>query len=254
MIKIYRRPHTAFAARLLQQNLQALGVPARVVRRVNPLDPSLHILYHAARVRWLPRHYIVYQTEVTGSAWFSPRYLRTLQRARAVWDYAAANLCAYQYLAKRVDIVSPGVAAQPQAALAAKDIPALFYGSVKKSAGRRRLLEQISRHVAVRVVEDQFEEDIWALLARAQTVLNLHFYPQAPLEAFRINEALSFGCRVISQRSASGDERYTGLVQFADTAEDIIAALQAPPNAALPDLTALDNLLEIKRALEQINP
>ena len=248
MIKIWHPPHVAFAAAILRRQLHQMGYAVRFVQRVDPSDSSLYIIYNAAKVKEVPPNYIVYQTEVPGSHWFTPQYLARIAGALAVWEYDSGNLASYRHLNPNVFVVSPGIAPQP---VGVKDIPVLFYGYIKNSPVREPLLREIAASISVVVVTNKLRDDIWRVLARTRTVLNLHYYEQAPLETFRINESLSFGCNVVSQSSPDGTDRYKSLVRFADPAKGLVAALRESVQCPAPtDLHHLDNREELARAIE----
>jgi len=245
MINIYTIPHTLFAARHLAAQLCHLGHPARIVTDIDPRSPHLHIIYGAAMCSVFPRNYIVYQTEVAGSHFFNVNYVRILSRARAVWDYHPDNVSAYAHANPRHCIVTPGYELQPHSV---KDVPVLFYGWVEGSPRRLNIIKQLRRHMPLHVITNLLAPHIWDRLSRAHTVINLHYHPHSPLERFRINEALSHHCHVISEEPA--DPRYTGLVHFADTAEEIVSAWQCLSKQPFHhDLAPLSNKKEILHGL-----
>lgn len=163
----------------------------------------MHIIYAAQNQRRLPANYIIYQTEVPGSHHFAPHYNRMLQRARAVWDYHPHNISHYQYLNANVQHISPGIALQQAGK---KDIPVLFYGWLNGSKHRTDWLAHIQQHCghALHVETNKMGAEMWQLLARARIVVNIHYFQQAPLELFRIHEALSHGCHVVTEGKPLG--------------------------------------------------
>lgn len=209
MIKVFSHPHTMFAACILVNRLNELGFASVLADKIQPADKSVYIIYNASGVKQLPKNYIVYQTEVPGSKWFTPRYHDIIKRAVGVWDYSPANTSAYKH--GKVFIVPPGISAQPTVH---KDIDVLFYGWLIGSKHRNEALARINRKVYVHVTDNALEGKAWALLRRSKVVVNLHYYANAPLEVFRVNEALSFNCHVVSEHSIHGDEHYNGLVEF----------------------------------------
>lgn len=247
--KIYSKPHTMFAAIHLANQLKKLGHAAIVVREIDLTDKTIYIIYNASSLNALPKNYIIYQTEVATSQWFNARYYNYLAGALAVWEYDESNIHKYNKLNKRIAIVSPGVMPQVKTQ---KDIPVLFYGWIKGSARREQMLKHLGKQVTV--ATDLFERDIWKLLSRAHIVLNIHYYPQAPLEAFRVNEALSFNCHVISERSLSGDEKYTGIIKHFGNEWELSKLITECKGIEFDkDLTKLDNTHEISHALKLCN-
>lgn len=247
MIKIWCPQHVRFAADILCENLIRLGQDACITSKIDAYDDCLYLIYNASSAGKLPANYIVYQTEVAESKWFTPDYLKRIKRAQAIWEYDPANIHKYKHVNSKVHLVSPGFESQP---VQNKDIPVLFYGYIGKSEHRKNLLSELSKQIEIRVVADKLGDDMWELLSRTETVLNLHYYESAPLETFRINEALSFGCRVVSQSSPNMSEKYQGIVSFADTAEQILRALREKADGGHGPLHALDNFAEVERALQ----
>lgn len=250
MIKIWRPNHVAFAANILVKKLQSMGEKVYIVDKIDPSDACLYIIYNASSVKRLPNNYIVYQTEVAGSKWFSRKYLATLKNALAIWEYNSDNIKAYKHLNPNISIVSPGY--EPQAVNVTRDIPLLFYGYTKKSPLRLNLLQAIQNKIDIKVVEDELTTGMWSILSRTGVVLNIHYYENAPLEMFRINEALSFGCSVISQTSPTIPDKYNNIVRFADTTEEMLSLVEEFGNFKdpLPDREAL-NLLRNDSEIEQ---
>ncbi len=250
--KIWSPPHTMFAANLLVEQLRLQGHTAAVVPAIETTDTDIYIIYCAAKVKHLPKHYIVYQTEINGSPWFTPHYLQVIKNALCVWEYCEANCSAYKKHNSNIAIVPPGIAPQVPTV---KNIPVLFYGWVEGSPRRHRILKEIAREVPVQIVQDKLQGQMWQLLSRANVVLNLHFYEHSPLEQFRVNEALSFNCHVVSERSQYGDANYKGLVKFGDNSEQLIKHIKAAQNKVFKlDIRPLDNREQIREGLKLISP
>jgi hypothetical protein len=248
MIKVFPIRHTMFAARHLVTQLNLLGVDALLVDKIERGDKSIYIIYNAAGVAVLPKRYIVMQTEIAGSHWFTWRYMNTLKNALCIWEYNEDNISAYKHVHKKIAVVSPGIC--PQQGAPSRDISILFYGWVQGSERREKMLKELVHTLPVGIITNKLENEIWDLLRRTQVVINLHYYDNSPLELFRINEALSFGCEVVSEGCS---EKYS-MVHFAKGVEEIIAQTRAAlMYREKPDLSCLDNLEEIKNGLKLIN-
>jgi len=254
MIKIWRPPHVAFSANILVKKLRSMGEKVSIVPKIDPYDKSLYIIYNASSVKKLPANYIVYQTEVVGSKWFTSRYEWTLRNAIAVWEYDPNNISEYHSLNSNISVVSPGYEAQDFSV--SKEIPLLFYGHIRKSKIREHILDNLKREVDIVVVENEHMKGMWDTLSRTSIVLNLHYYANAPLEAFRINEAISFGCHVISQRSPKIPEKYKEIVSFADSSDDVIKLINEFSEIGVPrhdqmSLNGLSNDKEVELAMNR---
>lgn len=249
IIKVVTIPHTAFAAAHLVQQLRHLGHSADLVPRVNPYSPHLYIIYGAASQGAFPRRYIVYQTEIYRTHHFTPRYLGILTHALAIWEYHPDNMLAYSHLAHKASIVTPGVVLAPEIV---KNIPVLFYGWIEGSRRRAKMLDYISRFVPVKIVTNTLGPPMSHLLSRSRIVINLHYHDHSPLERFRVCEALSHRCHVISE--GPEDTHYSGYVHFTRTTDRMVEIIH--DNFHTPftaDISSLDNMEEIKKALSNIS-
>jgi len=247
--KVHSVPHTLFAAVGLVHELRKLGHSAQLVDRINPHDHDVHIIYAANRVHKLPTNYIVYQTEVAKSQHFSPHYLKVLQDALAVWEYAPANIPAYENVQRNITVVPPGYRQHPNNP---KSIPVLFYGHIEGSLRRQQWLQVLQRKVGCEIVTNKLNQHMWALLRQALVVVNIHYYDNSPLELFRIHEALSFNCHVVSEGPVQLP--YHQWVHFVDNPLDMVRAvydlLQTRP--APHQVIQLSNTEQVEQALSRL--
>lgn len=191
MIKIHTAIHTEFAARHLVNQLAKLGHQAQIIDDINYSDRSLHIIYDSHALKFMPPNYVVMNTEIAQSHWFSPEYLRRIKKARAVWDYSERNQSRYENPKK--SIVTPGLNPQHHNG---KDIDCLFYGWIEGSKRRQEILRDLSKVREIFTVTNTVGPSMWDLLRRAKVVINIHYYDDSPLELYRIHEAVSHGCKV----------------------------------------------------------
>lgn len=246
MIKIYSTHHVYFDAQLLKVSLNKIGYEAMTVKEIDPQDESIHIIYTAAELKRFPPRYIIYQTEAYNSKWFTPFYLDAISKAMAVWDYSEMNCHKYWHLNSNISVVPPGIYQYKTG----NKSGCVFYGSITANGYRDKILNRIKRSVYFNAVTDKFGSDLVRILANAKVVLNIHYYENAPLEVFRINEALSHGCKVVSQPGA-GMERYKGIVRFGDSVEQLATLIkEALEDNSIDDFSHLDNEGQILKALE----
>lgn len=243
--KVYTIPHTLFAAQHLVKQIKKLRHRCELVTHFDN-DDAIYIIYNPAVIRGkLPKKYIVYQTEIGTSRWFSPHYFKIIQNALAVWDYSMDNVERYRLHNKKIVIVPPGINMQPAIE---KTIPVLFYGYNPHGSRRWALLSKIQRHVPVQIETNLMGEAMWKKLARAKVVVNIHFYDNSPFELFRINEALSHNCHVVSEAPVCN--QYRNYVQFGRLPGEIIARIKdclKIPFAV--DTTGLNNLEAIRAGI-----
>lgn len=244
--KIYSPPHTYFAAGHLADQIRKLGHTAILVEKINTDDDYIYILYCAATLREFPRVYIVYQTEIKYSHWFNDRYLRIIRKAKAIWEYSKGNIDVYKHINNHVSIVTPGVSEQPKKV---KTIPFLFYGYINGSQRRIKIIEQLRRTLPMKVVTNSFGGNMSDILRQTKVVINVHYYDHSQLEVFRLNEALSHGCHVVSEGS---DDKYKGLVDFSPSYR-LAESAQSVVNVDFKkDLKCLDNLEELRKAIGRL--
>jgi hypothetical protein len=211
-------------------------------------ESGIYIIYGAHMLRRLPKKYIVFQTEIAGSHHFNAHYLRIIQNAICVWEYSAANIPKYKLRNNKVALVNPGIALQPKAE---KDIPILFYGWIETSQRRKDMIRLIRRELNVNVITNLLGEDMWRLLSKAKVVLNLHFYENSPLEVFRIHEALSHHCHVVSE---GNEKEYADYIHFGNNHRELITQIKNCLNQPFTaDVSALDNLEQLRNGVRLIS-
>ncbi len=249
--KVHTIPHTLFAALHLVRQLKTLGHKAELVREINPKDDDIYIIYNAALATRLPKNYIVYQTEIGTSVWFHEKYLNIIRGAMQVWEYNILNTYRYSDYNRKIFIVGPGIDIQKRTP---KDIPVLFYGWVRSCVRRETLLSGISRRMPVKIITNTMGSEMWKLLSRAKVVLNIHFYENSPLELFRIHEALSHHCHVVSEGTFDDQLNYGKYVQFGEGAEILSERLSDCINTDFKlDVSELDNRLQIEAAIAALH-
>jgi hypothetical protein len=246
MIKICSTPHTAFAAKVLRQQLTTLGYKSIMIDRANTHDRTLHIFIGVLSSWQFPRNYIFWQTEVIESHYFTRRYLDIIQNALAVWEYNADNLKAYSH--PNTTVIFPSVIKQP---LRKKDFDFVFYGWVNGSDRRRIFLVNLKKHkhLNIRIYNNLLKEEMWNVLARTKVVLNIHYYKNSPLELFRISECFSHNCHVVSE----GNDTFWSDVAFANNVEEfVIKANELKDKPFNYDLSKYDNIEKIRQSLENV--
>lgn len=214
-------PHGNYVASLIIKRLRDLGATVVLLNEMpGKFGKGYYLVLAAQAFSRLPpgQQVYIYQLEQTlASDWFSKKYLRRLERCRAVLEYKQANMA---YLAER-KIVFPHVYALPiggnpelfkedQAGnLTLTPRPVLFYGAWKANRRRREILDALAADSAVQRQDNLFapalHDFIQAQVPRP-VVLNLHHYDPAQLETPRLWEAVSLGAVVVSEDSADRSE------------------------------------------------
>jgi hypothetical protein len=251
MIKVYAPVLLKFHAEKLVENLCILGYETEITSEVND-DDSLYIIYCAFQMRILPKKYIVYQCEQWGSVWFDKWYWQIMNNALQIWEFAENNIAKYPIeLESKVFHVPAGLI---NGEIKEKDIDVVFYGAINKH--RETVINQIrNNNIHITCIQNKYGEEMKDILSRTKVVLNVHFYEKGHLETFRINEALSCGCNVVSERNdkAFYPAIYRDFVRFGTNTNELCFAIRnALNNAPKYDLSVLDNTEYIKQALNKL--
>ncbi len=159
---------------------------------------------------------IIYQLEqsTTACSWFTPAYIDAMRYSRAVLDYSLSN---FKFLAEQ-NMVYPRIfylpiGADPQylpnVEAVKKTTDILFYGSL--SSRRAELLAILQNNFNVHIYSGVYGLDLVKAIRAARLVVNLHYYENALLETFRIQECLSLGVPVVSETAQDqGDYPFLG--------------------------------------------
>ena len=238
-IKVYAPLQMDFAANILVKNINRLGYSCERVDKLEADKRNIWVVYNSAMAWALPSKLISYQTEQNGTHWFSDKYRERLAKSIAVWEYCDSNL--FEYSNPNTSIVRPGIEPQPKQR---KDIDVLFYGAMNDR--RKNAL----RGLNVKVFNNVLGDDMRRLLHRAKTVLNIHYYEPNGIESFRLNEALSHNCNVVSEYALHGCEPYKDIVKFGTIPE--LKGLLSTVGEFNHDISHLDNIEEIREALKKI--
>jgi hypothetical protein len=243
-VGVMATPHTLFVAHQLAHALQKAGIAADILTEPPKgefvLDAYLVVCPQMFISLPPGEKCIAFQMEQSvSSRWFTPAYLKTLENALAVLDYAQTNL---QFLEQRgigyphTFLVPIGGFAgyrdylqrhQLQAPGADAPCDVLFYGDVN-APRRQQLLAAIGERYQLRTVGNLFGPELHRALASARVVVNLHYYEGALLETTRIQECLSLGLPVVSETSTDQAEHTAleGAVHFVPVG-NVAAILQA---------------------------
>lgn len=218
--------HTLFIAHIIAERLRSHGMKVEIMTDPPAGFPhDWYVVICPQIFKKIPpsRKRFVFQMEQSVSPrWFTKRYIKMLENSLGMFEYALHNV---EYLARNSSIAYPHVYYLPIGASATYGNPIptfekvcdiLFYGDVNSSARRRKMLDALSQHFKVHVVNDMFGHDMLKAIRQARVVLNLHYYENGILEMPRIQECLSLGVPVVSEAAQDqGDyPELAGAVQF----------------------------------------
>jgi hypothetical protein len=192
---------------------------------LNSNDPNLHIVMCPNAFTDFPKNYIAYQFEQAHSSWFTKDYIHCLNCAIEIWDYSEYNINYFKGKFGRPHIFVPIGKVEHSIDIfnQSRDIDVLFYGEYKGSSRRTEFLDNIKELRNVKVVDGfnvhKFGSDIVDLLKRTKVVLNHHYYDNGNLEVVRVYEALSYGCKVVSEVSVDDNYHDLPILRYSSVAE-----------------------------------
>ena len=242
---IMATPHTVFIAYLIAERLRNHGWKVNIFTvEQKHFQCDYYIVICPQMFKKLPpgEKRIAFQMEQSvSSRWFTDNYLGMLNNSLSVLEYALVNI---DFMATK-GVSFPHVHYLPVGATAnyvdttspiEKAYDILFYGDSLSCLRRREMLDVLSQHFTVRIVNDVFGEEIQTLIKQARLVINLHYYENALLEMPRIQECLSLGVPVVSEAAQDQHDypELTGVVTFFEQGSipamliTVKAALESP--------------------------
>jgi len=226
-------------AKNLENTLHDLGFIVKSIIKspgssLDPSDPNLHIVMCPNVFTDFPKNYIAYQFEQAHSSWFTKDYIHRLNCAIEIWDYSEYNINHFKGTFGRPHVFVPIGKIEHDIDIfdQTRDIDVLFYGEYAGSSRRSEFLNSISELRQIKIVDGfsvhKFGSDIAELLKRAKVVLNHHYYDNGNLEVVRVYEALSYGCKVVSEVSVDDNYHNLPILRYSSVTEadkQITAAL-----------------------------
>ncbi len=236
-IVILTTPHALYVANMLYVFLRGEGFRSEVIfsRPNGGYSDDLHIALCPQMFPRLPKNMVSFQLEQSISKrWFEEKYLATLRKSLAVFDYSIKNIghlaelgipyshtfflpiCiipAYQKVLIQLGIGD--FSKEPE-----KTYDVLFYGDVNIER-RQMILNNLKTKFSVKIINNVFGRELYENIMKARTVLNIHYYDNAMLETTRIYECLSLGSRVVSETSVDIESypELQSVVDFVDVGD-----------------------------------
>jgi hypothetical protein len=247
--KIIYFKQIALHAKKLCEDINSLGYKCKLTEIISN-DDSIYILYAAFKLNVIPKNYIIYQCEQFSSNWFTEEYWNIIKGAKQVWEYSEnGNLNYDESFKGKLFHVPPGIV--DGVINENKDIPVLFYGSLNKH--RLNILNTLKeKSIDVLIKNKCYGDEISDILSRTKVVLNIHYYENGHLETFRINEALSHGCNVVSEKNtAYYPEKYDNLIYYGLNVEELSSLIKKADKLENNiNVLQLSNKQYVKKAIE----
>jgi hypothetical protein len=227
--------HTEYVAKLIGKVLDSYNLSYLIFDRV-PEDvcyaDKCHIILCPQMFDNLPRKYIAFQFEQTiNKRWFDNSYVSKLKNAVAIMDYSRRNLnflinlgISYKrvfYVPIWTNKVLSG-SAYKENNLTEDDYKydILFFGD-DSSARRKKILNLLGSEFKVKVINNNFSEELVTAINQSKIVLNIHYYEPSLLETTRIMDCLGRGKVVVSERSLDSDDFiFKDLVYFVNSGDE----------------------------------
>ncbi len=218
-------PHTLFIAQTIAKRLAHHGIESEIVTgSLKSFKHDFYIVLCAQMFKRLPpaNKRLIFQLEQSvSSRWFTPEYMNALNDSFGVLEYSLTNI---EFLANN-GINYPKVHYLPIGASTdadtlnvkePKEYDFIFYGDSLSSERRRIFLKKLQEKYSVKVCNDLFGAELYALIRKAKIVINIHYYEGALLEMPRICECISLGVPVLSEGTTDHVEypELEGAVKF----------------------------------------
>lgn len=246
-------PHTLFIARAISERLANHGIESEIVTdSPKSFDHDLYIVLCPQMFKHLPpaSKRVIFQLEQSvSSRWFTQQYMKVLTDSLGVLEYSLTNI---DFLAKN-GLQYPKVHYLPIGASRDEDYEGnvtqkkydfVFYGDSLSSDRRRIFLERLKEKYSVKICNDLFGDEIYAIIKQSKVVVNIHYYEGALLEMPRICECISLGVPVLSEGTSDQDEypELEGAVKFFD--EGSIDSMMARASEMLNNVATICTALE----------
>ncbi|WP_143104369.1 glycosyltransferase family protein [Nitrosospira multiformis] len=228
-VVILTTDHCLYLARSISVALSRMEIASLIIHEPpgDGYSNNLHFVISPQMFAQLPAFYIAVQMEQSvSSRWFNDDYLKILRNSAAILDYSIPNIRFLTFKKgvnpRQLFYVPLGYIADytPEPDYTLEDCDVIFYGDAHN---RRRLkfLQELKKHFRVKIIGNLFGEELYAELARARIVVNIHYYEEALLETTRIWECLSLHKLVVSERSSDMDQHadLMPLIDFVDVGD-----------------------------------
>ena len=245
--------HCGYLAELMCASLKKVNIQA-VVQYQMPEEgylDVLHIVICPQMFPVLPGQYIAYQLEQSvSSRWFTDDYLARLENSLAIFDYSLKNIAFLQDKGlsyRQLYHLPVGFLPRELADSVPETVDVLFYGDINNDR-RRAYIAELKKHFSVKIINDLFGDALYAEMAKAKVIVNIHYYEGALLETTRIYECLSQNKIIVSEESADMNE-YSELLPLVDfvPVNDIQAMVEKVEHWVSSDVARKERNNEIRK-------
>ena len=216
----------------------------------------------------LPKNkYIIYQIEQLNQSnqidKFNTIETKLISDSYAFFDYSVVNLQYYNDNLKiHINILRPLIDTQ-SLDINNKTIDILFFGAL--NSRRKAILDKLNsynssnnKNYVIKIVDNIFGNDLIELIKKSKLVINLHHYPKAILEIFRIHELLAYDCKILSENPGNDEEihlveKYDNIVSFFSIINDDLSNIEDMFNLIDNNLENNINFDERNKFIYEVN-
>lgn len=246
-----------YLAKSISHILNKLNIKNKVIDHLtqNDIDQNINkpneyfliLFYNVLTITPTKNKYILYQLEqVNQSKWINENYLNGIKNSIITIDYSKENIRA---LLKINDNLKNKIYYQPlplnyskyiyhytnlfnDINLNENEYDILFFGNF--NIRRDNILNYLKDRYNIKIVDKVFGVELNNLIKKSRIIINIHYYYNAILEIYRINEILEYNKIIISELPISSDyenkKLYEKNIIFIDEIKD--------------DLSNIDNLCD----------
>ena len=208
-VYIFSNKFGFYLASVLRYLLFKNYIIGEIIYKIDPKNENLHIIPFCQKVKRFPKNYIIYQLEQKDiSNFIDKKYELAILFSKKTLDYSQSNIDKFPEIIKKKMIYYP-IPIIPYHYLNyninSNIIPKnniLFYGSMNKI--RKIKLDYLQQilypNYFIKIVTNKFGEELFKEILNSKIVINIHYYQDAILETYRINEVLSCNRIVISEK------------------------------------------------------
>lgn len=142
-------------------------------------------------------------------------------------------------------------------------IDILFIGTLNER--RTKILNELKNYnslnnlnYVIKIVSNVFGDKLTELIKKSKIVINLHYYPNAILEIFRIHDLLPYECKILSENPGNEEEmnlveKYGNVVRFFPVINDDLTNIDNMYKLINDNLEAEIDLIERKNFIDNVN-
>jgi hypothetical protein len=208
IIYIFSTKYSYYLSLVLQNLLFKENYFSILVEKIDISNDNLYIIPFSQKVNVFPKNYIIYQLEQKDiSNWINKKYEQNILNSKITFDYSNSNILKFDNLIKQKIIFFP-LPLIPYHYLINNKINyntsnnILFYGSMNEIRRQKLnyLQQKLGNKYHIKIINNLYGKKLFHEIINSKIIINIHFYKNSILETYRINEVLSCGKIIISEK------------------------------------------------------